>query len=198
MSQSEEQVLVIPTDVLKSVGLFQGFKADAETYLPELLAEQHLQFLPRTSAETDPSYKQIIPYAVFRCDGEIFHYLRGSGGGEKRLRTLRSIGIGGHISREDVAGGDDLYLTGLMREISEEVDLQCPYKECCVGLINDDSTAVGQVHLGIVHIFDLEKPHLPTKEDVLVDGKFSSLADLQSSCNEFETWSQLLLEADIF
>src|SRR5207245_7179115 len=111
-----------------------------------------LSFRPRAEVETDPSYKQIIPYVVLRSGNLVFHYTRGQKGSEARLRALRSLGVGGHISEVDVSLFGDPYRSGLAREVAEEVHLDSPYTERCVGLINDDRTPVGRVHLGIVHV----------------------------------------------
>jgi hypothetical protein len=95
VSKSDEQVLVIPTAVFHAAGLFQGLCRDVEHYLPRLLDPAHFAFLPRSRAEDDPSFKQLIPYVVLKYRDQVFHYTRGQGGGEKRLRALRSVGIGG-------------------------------------------------------------------------------------------------------
>src|SRR5262245_55932275 len=97
--ESDERVLVIPTAVFHQAGLFQGFRpldGDA-AYLARLLDPAHLSFLPRSRAEHDPSFKQLIPYVVLRWGDEAFHYTRGAAGTETRLQALRSIGVGGHI-----------------------------------------------------------------------------------------------------
>ena len=113
--------------------------------------------------ENDPSYKQLIPYVLFRHDDAvghttIFQYTRGMRQDESRLRGKRSVGIGGHISMTDaVPSGDGSgYFEGMARELGEEVSIETPYREQCIGLINDDETSVGRVHLGIVHLFDVD------------------------------------------
>ena len=189
-----ERVLVIPTEVLHRAGPFQGFSPRVEHYLPALLDPAHFRYLPRSAAETDPSFKQLIPYAVLRWRDEAFNYTRGAGGAEARLRALRSIGIGGHICAEDGTGAGDPYRTGLVREVTEEVDLQSPYTEHVVGLINDDRTPVGRVHLGVVHVFELEQPRVRRREEALAGSGFVPLAELRRERERFETWSQFLLE----
>ncbi len=96
--KSAERVLVVPTRVLHEAGLFQGFSPRLEHYLPRLLDPAHLTYLPRAEAETDPSFKQLVPYVVLRWRDEVFHYTRGKRATETRLQALRSIGVGGHIS----------------------------------------------------------------------------------------------------
>jgi predicted NUDIX family phosphoesterase len=188
-----EQVLVIPTSLFHEAGLFQGLSARVEHYLPRLLEGRRLCFRPRPEVEIDPSFKQIIPYVVLKHAGQVFHYLRGSGAGEKRLRALRSVGVGGHINPGD-AGGDP-YRLGMLREVCEEVFLDTAYRESCLGLINDDSTPVGQVHLGIVHVFELDEPNVRRREEQLTAAGFAPVTELLRRKHEFETWSQFVLDA---
>jgi len=188
----DEQVLVVPTRLFHEVGLFQGLSARTDAYLPRLLDPRNLSYRPRHEVETDPTYKQIIPYVVLRYDQSVFHYLRGQGAGEKRLRALRSIGVGGHINPGD---GADPYRQGLLREIEEEIFLETSYRESCLGLINDDSTPVGQVHLGVVHVFDLDNPSVRRRERDLTEAGFAPIGELCQRKDEFETWSQFVLEA---
>jgi predicted NUDIX family phosphoesterase len=192
-----ERVLVVPTAVFHAAGLFQGFSPRVEHYLPRLLDPSHLSYLPRSAAETDPTFKQIIPYVVLRWRDQVFHYTRGKRATETRLQALRSIGVGGHISSDDVGLFADPYRDGMLREVAEEVYLEGPYSERCVGLINDDSTSVGQVHLGVVHVFELAKPNVRRREQALTRAGFAPLAELRRQRDEFETWSQLLFDSGV-
>jgi predicted NUDIX family phosphoesterase len=191
-----ERVLVVPTAVLHGAGLFQGFSPNVDHYLPRLLGSGQLRYLPRDVAETDPTFKQLIPYVVLRCGDRVFHYLRGGSGTEVRLRARRSLGVGGHISAGDGEDSADAYRAGMLRELDEEVLLEVAFSERCLGLINDDRTPVGQVHLGIVHVLDLAGPSARCREEGLLDSGFASLAELRARREEFETWSQLLLDGD--
>jgi predicted NUDIX family phosphoesterase len=192
--KSAERVLVIPTAEFHQLGVFQGFRSDITAYLPSLLDPAKLSYLPRGLAEHDPSFKQLIPYVVLRWRDQVFHYTRGAGGTETRLQALRSIGVGGHICAEDVTDGGDPYRTGLLRELAEEVDVQSAYTERVVGLINDDATPVGQVHLGVVHVLELAEPNVRRREETIAASGFAPLADLRRERQRFETWSQLLLD----
>lgn len=187
-----ERVLVIPTARLHEAGLFQGFTPKVRHYVPGLLDAANFLYLPRDEAEGDPTYKQLIPYIVLRHGGTVFAYRRG-GGGETRLRSRWSIGLGGHICAEDGADSRDAYREGLQRELKEEVALETEYTERCIGLINDDRTPVGQVHLGIVHVLDLQSPRVSAREAALTDGGFAPLGELRGRSDEFESWSQILL-----
>jgi predicted NUDIX family phosphoesterase len=86
------------------------------------------------------------------------------------------------------------YRQGLLREISEEVILDTAYRETCLGFINDDATPVGQVHLGIVHIFELEAPKVARREADLIESGFAPIAQLRAEKEGFETWSQFVLD----
>src|SRR3954467_10445027 len=105
----DEQVLVGPPGRPAAAGEFHGLRPFTEDFRRLLLDAQYLSFRPRAEVETDPSFKQLIPYVVLRCGGELFHYTRGSQGTEARLRALRSVGIGGHISRADAGTASDPY-----------------------------------------------------------------------------------------
>jgi predicted NUDIX family phosphoesterase len=190
-----ERVLVIPTALFRTVGAFQGFNPRVDDYLPQLLDPAQLSYLPRAEAEVDPTYKQIIPYAVLKWQDQLFHYTRGKRATETRLAALRSIGVGGHIRCDDRNLFDGPYREAMFREISEEVHLRTRYSERCIGLINDDSTPVGQVHLGIVHVFELEKPNVERREQALTRCGFASMAELWDQREEFESWSQFVLQA---
>lgn len=191
---SVEQVLAVPTRLLRDLGMFQGLCRRVDDYVPHLLDPAHLRWLPRPAAEADPEYKQIIPYVVLRWQGQLFHYRRGQGGGEQRLRKLRSVGVGGHINPVDASPGTDLYRRGLQRELEEEIHLEGGYREAVLGLINDDATPVGQVHLGIVHLFDLETAQVRGRDAGWVESGFAPLRELAARAEEFETWSRFVLE----
>jgi predicted NUDIX family phosphoesterase len=192
-AKTDERVLVIPTPVFHEAGLFQGFCPRVDYYLPHLLNPENLSYRPRSEVETDPGFKQIIPYVVLRWKGEAFHYTRGKGVSETRLQALRSLGIGGHISEGDNTLFGDSYRIGMLREVDEEVNLDSTYQEKCIGLINDDSTPVGQVHLGVIHVFDLAEPRVRRREQALARSGFALLTELRTLSGEFETWSQFLL-----
>jgi predicted NUDIX family phosphoesterase len=190
---TDERVLVIPTERFHAAGYFHGFRRADGAFLHAVLDPAAYQFRPRSEVETDPAFKQLIPYVVLRCGADVFHYRRGSSGTEARLRALRSVGIGGHISEDDAAGGADAYITGMRREVSEEVALDCGWTEHFLGFINDDSTPVGSVHLGVVHLFELNAARVRSRETALADAGFAPVADLAARAEEFETWSQFVL-----
>jgi predicted NUDIX family phosphoesterase len=128
----------------------------------------------------------------------LFQYTRGGGMGEARLHAKRSVGVGGHISAEDVGQRvnlHDVYREGMQRELAEEVVINSPYEEHVVGLINDDETPVGQVHLGVVHLCDLEKPAVEPREDDVLDAGFRPVDDILAELDRFESWSEIVVRA---
>jgi len=189
-----EHVLVVPTLLFHEIGVFQGFNSDVERYLETLLDPAHTLYLARPEAEEDPSYKQLIPYCIFRCGDSVFHYTRGTKQGESRLHAKKSIGVGGHISTLDRDSTQETYLAGMERELDEEISIETGFSEQLVGLLNDDSNDVGSVHLGVVHVFDLDQPQVQPREESMIDAGFTPLAQLIDEIDCFETWSQICLK----
>ena len=189
----DERVLVIPTSHFEKVGAFTGFKRADDRYRADLLDPDACSFRPRSEMETDPRFKQLIPYVVLQCEGVLFHYRRGKAGTERRLEAKRSVGVGGHISETDGAGPGSPYRNGMLRELAEEVEIDCPYAEVHFGFIYDPSTPVGTVHLGVVHLFELASTAVAPREAALADAGFTPIAELVKVREQFETWSQLVL-----
>ena len=197
-----ERVLVVPTELFHRLGHFQGFSPEVDHYLDELLGSQHTSYRPRGEVEVDPGFKQLIPYVIFRhIDDQgrvtVFQYTRGTGQGEGRLHSKRSVGIGGHISAVDADsnGGGNPYEEGMRRELEEEVAIDTPYTAQCVGLINDDQTEVGSVHLGVVHIFDVQRPAVRPNESEIIESGFRPVEEILADMSAFETWSQICMRA---
>jgi predicted NUDIX family phosphoesterase len=195
---SEEQVLVIERKVFEQVGLFNGLAFDVDRYLSKIFAPGVPRFIPRSKAEKDPSYKQLIPYVIMTCDGKYLSYIRGKRAGETRLVAKRSIGIGGHINPADwtlfSADPYKTYLEAVQREVAEEVSVETTYKDRIVALLNDDSTEVGSVHLGIVHYWLLDAPKVNRREQMITQMVFMTPAELQQVRDTMETWSALCLD----
>lgn len=192
---TEELCLVVPRERLVSAlgtlpngFLGGGIEATFET------VSAFGRFLPRSEAEEDPSFKQIIPYCVVQHRQDVFLMRRKPGGGERRLHDKLSIGVGGHVNPVD-AEGDDLsraVLRGLDRELREELRLSSPSQRSCLGLLNDDSNAVGRVHLGIVFRLELERPSVEVRERHSLEGDFVPRSTLPARRDRMETWSGLL------
>ncbi|MBN2019192.1 MAG: hypothetical protein JW749_03085 [Sedimentisphaerales bacterium] len=194
----EEQVLVVQRKVFEETGAFNGLALDVERYIDKLFVQGVPRFIPRPQAEKDPSFKQLIPYVIMTCGGKILSYVRGKKAGETRLVAKRSIGIGGHINPVDwtlfTANPYKTYLEAVQREVAEEVSVETPYKDKIVALLNDDSNEVGQVHLGIVHLWNLDTPNVSKKEPMITQMGFMSIPELQAVRETMETWSQICLE----
>jgi predicted NUDIX family phosphoesterase len=191
---TSERVLCIPRMQLEAAGLFHGFRQVSEPFAADLLNPAGFSFRPRTEVETDPSYKQLIPYVVLRCGDRVFHYRRGGSGTETRLHAKRSIGIGGHIAEGDSIGPLGAYLSGMVRELNEEVGFTTTAAGDILGFIYDASTPVGEVHLGVVHLFELDEATVTPREAAIADGGFATVPELLAAKGEFETWSQFVLE----
>jgi predicted NUDIX family phosphoesterase len=193
----DEEVLVIPAQLLDQLGPFSGFQPNVDRYLPAILDRSNQSFRRRSIVETDPSFKQLIPYVILECSDanqtQLFRYTRGKGQGEKRLHSLKSIGIGGHISIDDAAG-DDWYRNGMQRELEEEVRIECSGSQHIVGLIYDDSTEVGRVHLGVVHVMQLTCCKVHSREEHLEESGFQPVDLIQAELESLENWSQLCIK----
>ncbi len=189
-------ILVTPAEEFDRLGRFQGFEPDVDRYLTRLLAPGVASFRARPEMEVDPSYKQIIPYVIFRCGDLVFRYTRGKSQGEARLHAKHSIGVGGHVDEADADGRAtlDAYEMALRRELDEEVSIGSPGIMRRVGLINDDSVPVGRVHLGVVYMYMLERADVLAREEGLADSGFVTIAELRTEIDRLETWSQIALE----
>jgi len=193
----EELVLTFPRTLLDEIGSFQGLCTDIGAYVPRILEAQNTKYVPRSLAEDDPSLKQIIPYVLVRRGDTLLHYVRGKGSGEKRLVAKGSIGIGGHINHrdEDLFGsGTDYYEEAVQRELHEELLIDADLTTRVVALINDDSTPVGQVHFGVVHVCELGDEHVSRGEPCITDLRFLTMGELRERRDAMETWSQLALD----
>lgn len=184
----------MPTEKFHETGYFEGFKSDV-SQLTELLKPENMMFKPRSEMETDPTYKQLIPYVIFKWQGMLFQYRRGGGQGESRLHSKYSLGIGGHISQQDDTVEADPLTAGAFREISEEVEIHGKWNLSAIGLVNDDSTEVGKVHLGVVLGCELSLPAVKAREEGIEDAKFIRAGLLADRMEEFETWSQLCFKS---
>jgi predicted NUDIX family phosphoesterase len=198
MAKTDENVLVVRRALFDELGAFQGLRREVDRYLAAFLRRENNFFLPRSRAEEDPAYKQIIPYTVFAFGGKILHYVRGAKSGEKRLVAMGSIGIGGHIndSDETLFSFDlDAYRVAVRREIEEELTLKGAYRDRVVALINDDSTEVGRVHLGVVHLVTLSEARVRAGEKAIAELRFLTLEELRERRDKLESWSQIVLDA---
>ena len=192
---TEERVLCLERKLLEELGVFQGLSLDVEKYLPLITASSRLVYLNRSDAEHDKRYKQLIPYVLLICNGRILRYRRGRGGHETRLHGLYSVGVGGHISEEDhgLFSTGRGYHEGMRRELMEEVAVE-EEKESAVAVINDDSTEVGCVHFGVVHVMHLAKETVAGRRSGIAGPEFIPIVEAVKDPSGYESWSRFCLE----
>jgi predicted NUDIX family phosphoesterase len=193
-----ENVLVIKRSLFDELGSFQGLNFEPKKYLKALLSRGSNFFIPRREAENNPSYKQIIPYALIAFENTVLHYVRGKKAGEQRLVAKGSIGIGGHMNETDeslFAMDEQAYRAGVEREVNEEVKIDTSFEDRIVALLNDDTTEVGRVHLGIVHVFELAEPKVEKREAMITGLTFLPKHQLLARRETMESWSQICVDS---
>ncbi len=149
-------------------------------------------FIDRPTAEVSPQYKQIIPYVVIRHGGSYFLLQRTPKQTEARLHHRLSLGIGGHINPDTPE-----LLDGLHKELEEEVHVAGDYDLTFVGIVNDDTTEVGSVHIGAVYVLDAHDPNVTVRETEKMTGRWAARAELPALRERMETWSQIVYDAVI-
>ena len=192
---AEERVLCFERKLFEELGVFQGLSLEVEKYLPIVTAASNLLYLNRSDAEQDRRYKQLIPYVLLFCNGKVLRYRRGKGGQETRLHGLYSLGIGGHISEEDhgLFAKDRGYQDGMRRELLEEVAVD-EVEEAAVAVINDDSTEVGAVHFGVVHVAHVPGENVAGRRSGIVGPEFILIQEALKDPSRYESWSRFCLE----
>src|SRR5438477_13110085 len=200
MNYPGENVLVVRRSLFDQLGNFHGLNFASEKYLTALLSDGNNFFFPRAQAENDPAYKQIIPYVLLAFQDRVLYYVRGKKAGEQRLAAKGSIGIGGHLSEEKDkflwhTTDEAAYRAGVEREVNEEIKIDTPFQDRVVALLNDDTTEVGRVHLGIVHIFHLAEQKVEKREAMITNLAFLTRAELIARRESLETWSQICLDS---
>ncbi len=198
MGRPNENVLVVRRARFDELGSFHGLNLEPEIYLRALLSRGDNFFLPRDAAENDPAYKQLIPYVLIAHGDRVLHYVRGKKAGEQRLVAKGSIGIGGHMNDTDeslFAWDENAYRAGVQREVDEEITIESTYEDKIVALLNDDTSEVGRVHLGIVHLFRLADPKVQKREAMITGLAFLSREELVARRDNLETWSQICLDS---
>jgi predicted NUDIX family phosphoesterase len=194
----DENILVVRRSLFDELGSFHGLNFEPDKYLKAILSRGNNFFLPRAQAENDPTHKQIIPYALIAHGDTVLHYVRGKKAGEQRLVAKGSIGIGGHMNDTDeslFAWDEHAYRAGVEREVNEEIQIESPFEDRIIALLNDDTTEVGRVHLGIVHVFQLAEPKVKKREAMITNLSFLDREQLVALRENLETWSQLCLDS---
>ncbi len=189
MADHDERVLVVPRTSIMPGGGWLGLRRDGLAAALQTIAREG-RFVARAAAEHDSNHKQVIPYLVLR-DGERWFLMRRTRAGvDARLHDRWSIGVGGHLNP-----GDRDVLGGLRREWNEELvaDFEPPFAP--VGLLNDDTTAVGAVHVGIVYEADAAGRPVEIRETDKLEGAFAATDEVAAVRDGMETWSRLVFDA---
>lgn len=185
---TDELVFVVPRASIADEAGWYGIRTDDLDAFLEAL-ERDGRYEARTAMEVDPSFKQVIPYLVLR-DGERFFLMRRTKGGvDARLHDRYSIGVGGHLNP-----GDGGVLGGLRREWHEELVAEFEPDFQLVGLLNDDTTEVGAVHLGAVYVADATGRPVEIRETDKLSGAFAEPHEVAAVVDRMETWSRLCFE----
>lgn len=184
----EERVFVVPRLAVPDEAAWFGLRTEGLEAFVETL-ERDGRYEPRALMEGDPAFKQIIPYLVLRDGSRYFLMQRLDAGGDPRLRGRYSIGVGGHLNP-----GDGGLLGGLAREWAEELIAEFVPGFRLVALLNDDTTAVGAVHLGAVYVADAAGRSVAIRETDKLTGVFAEPDEVAGLKARLETWSALVFD----
>ena len=188
---NDERILVVNRADLMPDGGWNGIKRVNFDHYLQIINEKK-QFLWRSEMENDPTYKQIIPYLIFNYNQHYFLMQRQSTASEARLRNKYSLGIGGHIRQEDMTGTTSIF-EWAKREFHEEVHYDGKLEIEPLGIVNDDTTTVGKVHLGFILLLKGNSGNIRVKSE-LKSGSLVTLTDCQNYYENLETWSQKALK----
>jgi len=152
-------------------------------------------FLRRSESEEDPSFKQIISYAIISYKDSFYLFRRTSGQTEKRLHNKFSLGVGGHMNPRDSVKPKEQYLTDeLKRELFEEVKLLngCFLEDIeFIGFINDDTIPVGRVHIGLLYNIHVSNKEVYINETDKMTAEWIDKSSLAEFYEGMETWSKI-------
>ena len=185
-----EEILVVQTaNLFKNIAPWHGIYNNYQTFL-NIITDKKL-FMPRAHAETNPNFKQIIPYMIFMFDHKIFVMQRKSSASEQRLASKFSIGIGGHMRQEDMQTND--IIDWASREFDEEVHYSGQQSIKILGVLNDDSNAVSKVHLGIIMLINANSDKISIKDEHK-SGILLTIDECIALKPQMESWSQICLD----
>lgn len=184
-----EQVMVVERERIAPWLVEHGLVREQLDEILEVVLDAHF-FLDRPTAEVSPQYKQIIPYVIIRNGDAYFLLQRTPKQTEARLHHKLSLGIGGHINPDT----PDL-LDGLHKELEEEVHVAGDYDLTFAGILNDDTTEVGSVHLGAVYLLDTHDREVTVRETEKMTGRWVDVGELAALRERMETWSQIVYDS---
>lgn len=187
-----ENILVVKREKLFPGTAFQGLVSAPTQSLLEII-NQEKEFKPRPQMEEDLGYKQIIPYLLFKYQDRYFLMQRKATSTDQRLKNKYTLGIGGHMRQEDLLDGSTIFDWG-KREFHEEVAYDGSLKITPLGMLNDDSNAVGQVHLGLVLLLEGDSCHIKIRSE-LKSGQLLTAQEMLAYYDDMETWSQIIFDA---
>ena len=188
-----EQVMVVDSNlVLATVGSDATYLLcqDEKAFID--MVQSHCRYLGRDVVEIDPSKKQIISYCIITHGDLVFMTRRTKKQTEARLHDRLSIGIGGHVAYED-SDRSDVVLTGLKRELHEEVCIEKPYRATYLGVINDNSTEVGKVHCGVCYRMEVAAGDCRVLETEKMVGQWVPFAEMDAYYDNLEEWSKIVV-----
>lgn len=183
-----EQVMVVEREHIADYLVERGLITEHTEMLLDTIYDRHF-FIDRRTAEVSPQYKQIIPYVLIRRGRSWYLLQRTQKQTEARLHHKLSLGIGGHINPDT----PDL-IDGLQKELEEEVGVTGDYELTLIGILNDDTTDVGSVHLGAVFVLDLEQGDVEVRETEKMTGRWVAHEELAALREQMETWTQIVYD----
>jgi len=161
---------------------------DTASRIIELIDRTHF-FVLRADAEVSPQYRQIIPYVVVTNGDDVFTLRRTPKQSETRLHHKVSIGVGGHINP-----GHGI-VDGMRKELDEEIEIAADFDLQFTGILNDEQTDVGRVHLGVVYVLRAAGRDVRVRETEKMTGDWLPRRNLKPLRESMETWSQIVYDA---
>jgi predicted NUDIX family phosphoesterase len=201
MNNMEELVFAFSTKEIwklltyKEQGLIYGSSDALKIIVQKGLARK------RNELEEDPSFKQIIPYALISHKDSFYLFKRSSGQTEKRLQNLFSLGVGGHMNPGNSPDHEEHYLNDeLKRELFEEVRLlnDCAIEDIeFIGFINDDTIPVGRVHIGLLYNIHVSNKEVYINETNKMTADWVNKSGLAEFYEGMETWTKIAYDCYI-
>jgi predicted NUDIX family phosphoesterase len=191
MKKIDENIIVVERKSLPESSAFPGIDFDYRKFVNVIKKDSIFKI--RSHVETDPLFKQVIPYSILFYKDKVFIYQRCSESTENRLSGLLSIGFGGHISEIDFQQ-QDFILQALTRELNEEIRIDSNYSIILAGILNDDRNKVGEVHIGVVYTLHLESNKISIKEKSIENLRLVDFNYLTTNVAKFESWSELCID----
>lgn len=188
----QEKVLVVPSPIVNSL-CPKPFSQNADGVIDAAI--KNGQFLARKIAETDFNFKQIIPYVIVRHENRYVLMRRTTKQTEARLHDKYSIGVGGHINDQDMSKGiENIIHQGMRREIEEEININSEQSCELVGVINDNSSEVSRVHMGLVYILTAGTPEFTIVEHDKYTANWATVEQMAAYYDKMESWTQIVYD----